>query len=103
MDNIYYNKFKEGEKVNNKIQWTFIYGTENKYILTSTGRVFSGKHGDYLKPNEKNFYYYVKIQFLGDKKPKNISIYKLLSIYFPESLKHKEYYKNVERWTEIYG
>ena len=86
----------------NHIQWTFIDGTEHKYILTSSGRVFSGKQGDYLKTSEKNMYYYVRIQFLGDKKPKNISIYKLLSIYFPESLEHTEYYKNVERWKEIY-
>ena len=88
--------------MDNSIQWTFIDGTAHKYILTSTGRVFSGKHGDYLKPSEKNFYYYVKIQFTGDKKPKNISVYKLLSIYFPKSLQNKEYYKNVERWNEIY-
>ena len=89
--------------MNNSIQWCFIEGTSHKYILTSTGRVFSGKQGDYLKTSEKGFYYYVRIQFLGDKKPKNISIYKLLSIYFPESLEHTEYYKNVERWKEIYG
>lgn len=89
--------------MNKHIEWTFIDGTEHKYILTSTGRVFSGKQGDYLKTSEKNFYYYVKIQFLGNNKPKNISIYKLLSIYFPESLEHTEYYKNVERWKEIYG
>ena len=89
--------------MNNKIQWTFIDGTEHRYILTSTGRVFSGKHGDYLKPSLKNFYYYVRLQFIGDSKPKNISIYKLLSIYFPESLKHKEYYFNTERYKEIYG
>lgn len=85
------------------VEWTFIDGTEHKYILTSTGRVFSGKHGDYLKTSEKNFYYYIKIQFIGDSKPKNISIYKLLSIYFPESLKHKELYKNTVRWKEVYG
>lgn len=85
------------------VSWTFIDGTEHKYILTSTGRVFSGKHGDYLKTSEKNFYYYVRIQFIGDSKPKNISIYKLLSIYFPESLKHKELYKNTVRWKEVYG
>ena len=84
------------------IEWTFIDGTQHKYIITNTGRVFSGKQGDYLKTTEKNFYYYVKIQFIGDKKPKNISIYKLLSIYFPESLEHTEYYKNVKRWKEIY-
>lgn len=88
--------------MNKHNEWTFIDATEHKYILTSTGRVFSGKLGDYLKTSEKNFYYYVKIQFIGDKKPKNISIYKLLSIYFPESLEHTEYYKNVERWKEIY-
>ena len=88
--------------MNNSIQWTFIDGTAHKYILTSTGRVFSGKLGDYLKPSEKNFYYYVRIQIIGDKRPKNISIYKLLSIYFPNSLEHTEYYKNVERWKEIY-
>ena len=85
------------------IEWTFIDGTQHKYIITNTGRVFSGKHGDYLKPTEKNFYYYVRIQFLGDKKPRNISIYKLLSIYFPNSLEHTEYYKNIKRWKEIYG
>ena len=89
--------------MDNSIQWTFIDGTTHKYIITSTGRVFSGKHGDYLKSVEKNFYYYVKIQFIGDKKPRNISIYKLLSLYFPESLEHTEYYKNVERFNEIYG
>ena len=89
--------------MNNSIQWCFIEGTSHKYILTSTGRVFSGKHGDYLKPNEKNFYYYVKIQFIGDKKPKNISIYRLLNTYFPKSLEHTEYYKNVVRYKEIYG
>ena len=89
--------------MDNSIQWTFIDGTQHKYILTSTGRVFSGKYGDYLKPIEKNFYWYVKIQFIGDKKPRNISIYKLLSIYFPESLEHTEYYNNVERLREIYG
>lgn len=85
------------------IEWTFIDGTQHKYILTSTGRVFSGKHGDYLKPIEKNFYYYVRIQFIGDKKPRNISIYKLLSIYFPNSLEHIEYYKNIEEWNKFYG
>ena len=89
--------------MNNSIQWCFIEGTSHKYILTSTGRVFSGKHGDYLRPNEKNFYYYVRIQFRGDSKPKSISIYKLLSIYFPDSLKHIEFYKNIKRWKEIYG
>ena len=89
--------------MNNSIQLTFIDGTAHKYILTSTGRVFSGKLGDYLKPSEKNFYYYVKIQFIGDKKPRNISVYKLLSIHFPDSLEHSEYYKNIERWKEIYG
>ena len=73
-NNIQYIKFNEGEKMNNSIQWCFIEGTSHKYILTSTGRVFSGKHGDYLKPTEKNFYYYVRIHFLGDKKPRNISI-----------------------------
>ena len=87
----------------NHIQWTFIDGTEHKYIITNTGRVFSGKHGDYLRPNKKNFYYYVKIQLKKKKKPKNISIYKLLSIYFPNSLEHTEYYKNIKRWKEIYG
>lgn len=85
------------------VEWAFINGTQHKYILTSNGRVFSGKHGDYLKTSEKNFYYYVRIQFLGDSKPKNISIYKLLSIYFPDSLEHKEYYYNVGRYKEIYG
>ena len=89
--------------MDNSIQWTFIDGTTHKYIITNTGRVFSAKLGDYLKPSEKNFYYYVKIQFIGDKKPRNISIYKLLSIYFPKSLEHTEYYKNIERWKEIYG
>ena len=85
------------------IEWTFIDGTKHKYILTSTGRVFSGKHGDYLKLIQKSFYYYVRIQFIGDKKPRNISIYKLLSIYFPDSLEHKEYYKNIEEWNKFYG
>ena len=85
------------------IKWCFIENCEYKYVLTSNGRVFSGKHGDYLKPNEKNFYYYVKIQFIGDKKPKNISIYRLLNTHFPESLKHKDYYFNIERWKEFYG
>ena len=85
------------------IEWTFIDGTKHKYILTSTGRVFSGKLGDYLKPIQKSFYYYVRIQFIGDKKPRNISIYKLLSIYFPDSLEHKEYYKNIEEWDKFYG
>ena len=89
--------------MNNSIQWCFIEGTSHKYILTSTGRVFSGKHGDYLKLIQKNFYYYVRIQFIGDKKPRNISIYKLLSIYFPDSLEHKEYYKNIEEWNKFYG
>lgn len=89
--------------MNKHVEWTFIDGTEHKYILTNTGLIFSGKHGDYLKTSEKNFYYYVRIQFLGDTKPKNISIYKLLSIYFPESLAHKEYYMNIERRKEIYG
>ena len=87
----------------NHIEWTFIDGTQHKYIITNTGRVFSGKHGDYLKPNEKNFYYYVRIQFLGDKKPRNISIYKLLNTYFPNSLEHTEYYKNIEEWNKFYG
>lgn len=89
--------------MNNTIQWCFIENCENKYILTSTGRVFSGKHGDYLRPIEKNFYYYVKIKFIGDKKPRNVSIYSLLSIYFPESLEHKELYKNIKRYREVYG
>lgn len=89
--------------MSNNVQWCFIEGTEHKYILTSTGRVFSGKHGDYLKTSEKNFYYYVRIQFKGESKPRNISIYKLLSMYFPESLEHKEIYKNVRRYDEIYG
>ena len=84
--------------MDNSIQWCFIEGTSHKYILTNTGRVFSGKHGDYLKPTEKNFYYYVRIQFLGNNKPRNISIYKLLSIYFPNSLEHTEYYKNIEEF-----
>ena len=85
------------------IKWCFIQGMSFKYILTSNGRVFSAKHGDYLKLQERNFYYYVRIQFNGDKKPKNVSIYKLLNTYFPESLEHKEYYFNVKRWKEIYG
>ena len=87
----------------NHIEWTFIDGTQHKYILTNTGRVFSGKHGDYLKPSQKNFYYYVKIQFIGDKKPKNISIYRLLNTYFPNSLEHTEYYKYIEEWNKFYG
>ena len=31
------------------IKWCFIENCEHKYILTSNGRVFSGKNGDYLK------------------------------------------------------
>ena len=88
---------------NDKIQWTFIKNTQNRYLITSTGRVFSGKHSDYLKLQERGFYYYVRIQFNGDKKPKNTSIYSLLKEYFPDSLKHKEYYFNTERYKEIYG
>ena len=38
-----------------------------------------------------------------DKKPKNISIYRLLNTYFPKSLEHMEYYKNVARYKEVYG
>ena len=88
---------------NDKIQWAPIKETGFRYILTSTGRVFSGKHSDYLKLQERGFYYYVRIQFNGDKKPKNVSIYSLLKEYFPQSLKHKEYYYNIERYKEIYG
>ena len=88
---------------NESLKWCFIDNCKNKYIITSNGRVFSGKHGGYLKLQERNFYYYVKIQFEGDKKPKNTSIYKLLNSYFPESVKHKEYYFNIERYKEIYG
>ena len=88
---------------NDKIQWTFIKNTQNRYLITSTGMVFSGKHSDYLKLQERGFYYYVRIQFNGDKKPRNVSIYSLLKEYFPHSLKHKEYYFNVERYKEIYG
>ena len=40
------------------IKWCFIENCEHKYILTSNGRVFSGKNGDYLKLQERNFYYY---------------------------------------------
>ena len=80
-----------------------IKNTQKRDVITSTGRVFSGKHGDYLKLQESDFYYYVRIQFNGDKKPKNISIYSLLKEYFPDSLKHTEYYKNIKRWKEIYG
>ena len=90
-------------KLEKHIEWTFIDGTQHKYIITNTGRVFSGKHGDYLKPNEKNFYYYVRIQFLGDKKPRKISSDKLLNTYFPNSLEQTEDDKNIERWKEIYG
>ena len=86
-----------------KIQWTFIKNTQNRYLITSTGRVFSGKHGDYLKLQERSFYYYVRIQFNGEKKPRNVSIYSLLKEYFQDSLKHKEYYFNTERYKEIYG
>ena len=88
---------------NDKIQWTTIKGCGFRYILTSSGRVFSAKHGDYLKLQERGFYYYVRIQFNGDKKPKNVSLYSLLKTYFPESLSHKEYYFNTERYKEIYG
>ena len=88
---------------NDKIQWTFIKNTQNRYLITSTGRVFSGKHSDYLKLQERGFYYYVRIQFNGDKKPRNVSIYSLLKEYFSDSLKHKEYYFNTERYKEIYG
>ena len=88
---------------NESIKWCFIRNTKSRYIITSNGRVFSGKHGDYLKLQERNFYYYVRIQLDGDKKPRNISIYSLLKDYFPESLEHKEYYFNVKRWKEIYG
>ena len=87
---------------NDKIQWTTIKGTGFRYILTSTGRVFSGKHGDYLKLQERNFYFYVRLQYDNEKKPRNVSIYSLLKEYFPDSLKHTEYYKNIERWKEIY-
>ena len=31
------------------IKWCFIKNTEYRYIILSNGRVFSGKHGDYLK------------------------------------------------------
>ena len=88
---------------NDKIQWTTIKGTGFRYILTSTGRVFSGKHGDYLKLQERNFYFYVRLQYENEKKPRNVSIYSLLKEYFPDSLKHKEYYFNIERYKEIYG
>ena len=88
---------------NDKIQWTTIKGTGFRYILTSTGRVFSGKHGDYLKLQERNFYFYVRLQYENEKKPRNVSIYSLLKEYFPNSLKHKEYYFNIERYKEIYG
>ena len=86
-----------------KIEWTTIKGTGFRYILTSRGRVFSGKHGDYLKLQERNFYFYVRLQYDNEKKPKNISIYSLLKEYFPNSLQHKEYYFNKERYKEIYG
>ena len=90
--------------MNNELQWCYIKGTKGVYILLSDGRVFSGKLRDYLIPQEKAFcYYYYRILFEGDKKPRNISVYKLLSEYFEDSLKHKEYYQNVERMKEIYG
>lgn len=90
--------------MNTELQWCYIKNTHGIYILLSDGRVFSGKSENYLTPQEKAFcYYYYRILFEGDKKPRNISVYKLLSEYFPKSLEHKEYYQNVERMNEIYG
>ena len=42
------------------IKWCFIKNSGFRYIVLSNGRVFSGKHGDYLKLQERNFYYYVR-------------------------------------------
>lgn len=89
--------------MNNELQWTYIKGTIGKYIILSDGMVFSGKHMDYLKLQERNTYYYVRLQYIGDSKPKNRSIYHLLSEYFPNSLSHEEYYRNIERRKQLYG
>lgn len=81
----------------NKVKWCFIDDTDRKYIITSTGKVFSAKYSDYLNPYEENYYYRVKIKTVYDYKPKTVSIYQLLKKYFPKSLDNKEYYMNIKR------
>lgn len=90
--------------MSDKLQWTYIYPNQTigTYILLSDGRVFSGKSMKYLEPQEKGFcYYYYKIMFIGNKKPKNISVYKLLKEHFPNSLADESNYRNVEKWSDI--
>lgn len=77
-------------------QWCFIENTNRKYLITNTGKVFSARYCDYLKPDTKGYYYYVKIKLVNPNKTVNISIHKLLREYFPESLEHQEYYMDVE-------
>lgn len=90
----------------NNLQWTYLYPgqTIGTYILTSDGRVFSGKRSNFLKPQEKGFcYLYYKITFIGEKKPRNISAYKMLKQYFPQSLEDESNYRNIKKWREIIG
>lgn len=79
-------------------QWCFIEKTNRRYLIISTGKVFSAYSGDYLKPDVKRGYlYYVKIKFEGQTKQTNVSIKSLLQTYFPNSLKEKSYYMDIEQ------
>ena len=64
------------------IQWTFIKGTDKRYILLSTGKIFCSRKCDYITPyrNDNNTLFYKLIYSDGSRRC--ISIKTLLEEHF---------------------
>ena len=64
-----------------QIEWTYVKNTDNKYIILSTGKIFSARKCDYITPylNKNNTLFY-RLKFADGIR--SVSVNTLLKEHF---------------------
>ena len=70
-----------------------VLGFEDRYIITSLGRIYSLKKRRFLRPSRG---VYITITLYGKDRTKNVSIHRLVASAFIENIENKKYVNHID-------
>ena len=70
-----------------------VLGFEDRYIITSHGRIYSLKKRRFLRPSSGG---YMTLTLYGKDKTKNVSIHRLVASAFIENTENKKYVNHID-------